>query len=109
MGMMAVAPRSTMAVWQRRVSKAPSAFAGLTAADRSAPWDLLEKVRQHGTVARAAGRELDRPDVPGGRIHGQMHLAPLPVATGPVLADLPLTIAAHLHAGAVDQQVQRPP
>ena len=107
-GRMAVAPRSMMAVW-RRVSKAPSAVTVPICSLRgicSSPWDLIEKVRPHRAVALAAGCDLHRADVPGDRVHGEVHLAPLPPAARTVPADLPLALAPHLHARAVDQQVQ---
>ena len=48
--------------------------------------DLVRQVRQHGAVSIAAGGEFHRPDVRRGRIHRQMHLAPLATALDAVLA-----------------------
>jgi hypothetical protein len=38
--------------------------------------ELTQQFRQHGAVTVAAGGEFHSPDVRGGRIHGQMNLAP---------------------------------
>jgi len=38
--------------------------------------DLAEQFRQNGAVTVAAGGELHGPAVRGGRVHGQMDLAP---------------------------------
>ena len=38
--------------------------------------DLVQQVRQDRTVAVAAGSEFHCPNVGGGRVHGQMELAP---------------------------------
>jgi len=69
--------------------------------------DLAEQVGQHGAVAVAARGEFHRSDVGGGRVHGQMDLAPLASALHSVLAGLPFAITEELDPGAVDQQVQR--
>ena len=39
--------------------------------------DLTRQFRQHGAITVATGGEFHSPDVRGGRIHGQMNLAPL--------------------------------
>lgn len=70
-------------------------------------WDLAEQVGQHGAVAVAAGGEFHGADVGGGRVHGQMDLAPLASALHSVLAGLPFAIAKELDPGAIDQQAQR--
>ena len=77
-------------------------------ADRLAFGDLAEQVRQHGTITVAAGGEFDGADVRRGRVHGQMHLAPLASSLRAMLARLPFAIAEELDASAVDQQVQWP-
>lgn len=70
--------------------------------------DLAQQVRQDGAIAFPARGELDRADVGGGRIHRQMHLAPLASSLHTMIPGLPLAIAEELDAGAVHQQVQRP-
>ena len=68
--------------------------------------DMIEQVRQHGTVAIAAAGKFHSADVGCGRIHDQMHLAPLAPALNTVLSGLPFAITEELDAGAVDKQVQ---
>lgn len=70
--------------------------------------DLVQQIWKDGAVAFSAGGELDRTDVGGGGIHGQMDLAPLAAALHAVLAGLSLAIAEKLDPCAVREQVQRP-
>lgn len=70
--------------------------------------DLAQQVRQDWAVAFPARGELDGPDIRGGDIHRQMHLAPLAAALNAMLAGLPFAVAKKLDAGAVHQKIQRP-
>lgn len=72
---------------------------GRDGADLFVLWSLLGKVRQHRAVACLAGGDLHRPAVPAGRLHGQMHLAPLPPPARTMLAHLPLAAPAPVVAG----------
>jgi hypothetical protein len=65
MRMIGLAWRSTMAVWQRRVSSAPSA---VTEPVASPFGGLIEHLRQDRAVAIADGGEFHRPDVRRGRV-----------------------------------------
>ena len=76
-----------MALWQRRVSQAPSAvtvpmsLSFGTWSSRSGNEEGQQTVRgtacpTNGAVAVPAGGELDSADVGGGGVHGQMDLAP---------------------------------
>ena len=101
----AVAWRSMMAVWQRRVSYAPSA---VTVPISSLLGDLIEQLRQNRAVTVAAWRKRHSADVRRGGVHRQMDLAPLASALDTVLSGLPFTVAEKLDDGAVDQEVWRP-
>ena len=68
--------------------------------------DLRQQLRQHRRVADAVVRDLDGPDLQRLGINAQMHLAPLPAVFRAMLLRFPLTFTQHLHAGAVDQQMQ---
>ena len=54
-----------------------------------------------GRLLRDRLSAMDGADVGRGRVHGQMHLAPLTAALRPMLSGLPLAIAKELDAGAV--------
>lgn len=69
--------------------------------------DLVQQLRKHRAVTVAAGGKLHRANVRRGRVHGQMHLAPLAAALNTMLARLPFAITKELDPGAVHQQVQR--
>jgi hypothetical protein len=64
------------------------------------------QIWQHGAVIVAAWREFHSPDVRRGRVHGQMHLAPLASALNAVRSGLPLAITEKLDPSVVHQQVQ---
>lgn len=69
--------------------------------------DLVQQVWQDRTVAVAAEGRLHCPNVGGGRVHGQMDLAPVASTLNAVLKGVPLALALHLDNRAVDEQVQR--
>ena len=69
--------------------------------------DLVEQIGQDRAVALAAGGEFHGADVRCGRVHRQMHLAPLAAPLDAVLAGLPLAVAKELDPCAVHQQVER--
>jgi hypothetical protein len=97
MGMIRVAFRSMMTVWQAGVIRP----IGGHRAEMLTFGDLVEQLRRYWTVAVAAGGESHRPDIRSARIHGQMHLAPLAPALNAMLARLRFAIAQELDAGAV--------
>ena len=68
--------------------------------------DLRQQLRQHRRVADAVVRDLDGPDLQRLGINAQMHLAPLPTVFRAMFLRFPFAFAQHLHAGAVDQQMQ---
>ncbi len=74
-------------------------------ADVFAFGDLVEQLWQDRTVAVAAGREFNRPDVRRGGVHRQMDPAPLASALNTVLSGLPFAVAEELDPGVVNQQV----
>ena len=70
--------------------------------------DLAQQVRHDRAAAFPARGELDGPDIRGGGVHCQMHLAPLATTLNTMLAGLPFAVAKKLDAGTVHQQIQRP-
>ena len=68
--------------------------------------DLGEELRQHGSVPDGVVRDLDGSDLQRLSIDAQVNLAPLAPVVSTMLLGLPFTFTQHLHAGAVDQQVQ---
>src|SRR5471032_2081156 len=76
-------------------------------ADRRAGRDLVEQLGQHLAIANVLVCHQRGTNLAGVRVHRQMHLAPGAALGIAVLAHLPLALAKHLQAGAVDHQMQR--
>ena len=68
--------------------------------------NLTEQVGQHRSITDAVVGHFHGPDFSRGSINTEMDFAPLAAVVSAVLFGLPFTVAQHLDAGAVDQQVQ---
>ena len=71
-------------------------------------WDLLQQVRQPGSIADIACRDADRADLQCFFIHPEVKLAPRALFASAMLASVPLTFALSLDPGRINQQMQRP-
>ena len=67
------------------------------------------RANSSGSIADAAVSDFNGTDLQGFCIDTQMHLAPLATVFSAMLLGLPFLVAQHLHAGAVDQQMQADP
>ena len=109
-GMTASAPRPATAPAGAAGAAGAVGARGLAGGDRLVRGDLPEQVGQHGRVADAAAARklaLDRADLEGALVGGEVELAPDAPARPAMLAGEPLADPPHLDAGAVDRQVQR--
>jgi hypothetical protein len=68
--------------------------------------NLVEQAREYRCIASGGVGHFNGPDFQRGRVNPKVDLAPLATIVGPVLFSLPLALAQHLDARAVDQEVQ---
>lgn len=70
-------------------------------------WDLIRKLRQHGSISDVAAGDLDSPYFQCSLVDPKVHLAPNTAFGTTMLAGIPFTFALGFDAGAIDQEVQR--
>lgn len=68
--------------------------------------DLGEQLWQHGRIADGVVGDLDGSDLQRLRVDAQLDFAPLTPVLSSMLLHFPFPFTQHLHARAVDQQVQ---
>jgi hypothetical protein len=66
-------------------------------------WNLRKQFWQHGRIANRTAGHRNGTDSQGFGIHSDVHLAPLPTIVSTLLFALPLALAQHLNARAIDQ------
>ena len=87
---------------------AGAAVIGAAGGDRLALGDLRQQAGQHGRVADLAVGELERSNLKGPLVDGQVNFAPDAPTRPAMLARVPFALTADLDPCAVPKKVQRP-